>query len=206
MVEVRDMFRWPEGKRIGINSAGANILCKEHNSQLAILDDEIVKLANACADFWDDPKTSSVAIDATLIERWLLKVTVGLAAAGFLGDKMHPALSTARQLFGLDPLNERFALYGVSNISVTRKWNRSVSYVFLQNTGTGVVEGAIFLVNSLPIFAYIGDGNPEQALRSASEVAGIDVGQAKVSKRPPALYLKTLANEAKLTISFTRAG
>jgi hypothetical protein len=201
-VVVRDTLRWPEGKRIGINSAGANILCKAHNSQLGILDDEILKLANACAHFWDRQKPSSVTVSGTLIERWLLKVIVGLAAAGYVGERMHPALSIARQLFGLDPLNERFALYGLSNVSVTREWNRSVSYHFLQNNHTGEVEGAIFLVNSLPIFAYVGDGDPEAALRASGEVAGIDARQVKVAKRPNALYLKAPANDAVLTISF----
>jgi len=193
----------PDGKRIGINSAGAKILCRAHNAKLSVLDDEIVKLSNATAQHWDSPKTSSVAIDGSLIERWMLKVIVGVAAAGLIDGRRMLASDTAiHQLFALEPLNERFAVYGISVPSIVRDWNRSVSFHAIKRAGHDV-DMTLFLVNDLPLLAYTGDGNPQDALRSTEPVLGIDFSDANVIRRPRAMQLQSgEVPGARLTIEF----
>ena len=194
----------PDGKRIGINSAGAKILCGTHNSMLAVLDDEIVTLANATAQHWECPKTASVAINGRVIERWMLKLIVGIAAAGVIDRRPMIASDAAiRQLFGLEPLSERFALYGLSVPSLTREWNRSVSFHALKRPGQEV-DMTLFLVNDLPLLAYVGDEDPQGALRSAKSVAGIDVRNAGVIRRPRKMQLRHADSpDAPLTIEFS---
>jgi hypothetical protein len=194
----------PDGKRIGINSAGAKILCSRHNSMLSVLDDEIVRLANAAAEHWESPKTGSVAINGSLIERWMLKLIVGIAASGVIDRRpMIASDSAIRQLFGMEPLSERFALYGLSLPSLTREWNRSVSFHALKRPGHEV-DMTLFLVNDLPLLAYVGDQDPQESLRSAGSVAGIDVCNAGVIRRPRKVQLRhTDATDAPLTIEFS---
>jgi hypothetical protein len=194
----------PDGKRVGINSAGANILCAKHNSDLNVLDDEIVRLADACAEFYDSPRTSSIAINGVLIERWMLKYIFGSCAAGYInGQKMFPDELAVRQLFGLVPLNERFVLYGLRIPSVPREWNRFVSFTAFSRAGYDVDMG-LFLVNALPIFTFVGKGDPQEALRSVKDVRGMDVRNASVIRRPSAMQVRQPDDPgACLTIKFS---
>ena len=79
--------KWiPKGyaKSVGKNSLESNILCKEHNSNLSPFDTEIGKFVSAILeidkDFVNDQSQGGKRyfIDGTYIERWLVKVIVGL--------------------------------------------------------------------------------------------------------------------------------
>jgi hypothetical protein len=114
MVETFGMGA-PDGKRISLNSVGANILCRYHNSLLDSLDNAVGELADACGEFWRSGGMHSISINGTLIERWMLKYIFGASAAGYIGGKkMYPDEHAVRQLFGLDPLMDQFALSGVA--------------------------------------------------------------------------------------------
>jgi hypothetical protein len=194
----------PDGKRVGINSAGANILCTKHNSELNVLDDEIATLAHACAKFCDSPRTSSIAVNGILIERWMLKYIIGSCAAGYINSqRMLPATPVVRQLFGLDPIDERFVLYGLIVPLVPREWNRSVSFTAFKRPGHEVDMG-LFLVNALPMFTFVGEDDPQEALRSVKDIRGMDVRNASVIRRPRAMQVRQADSlDACLTINFS---
>ena len=200
MVETFGMGA-PAGKRISLKSVGANILCRNHNSQLNPLDDAIGELADALSEFWRCGGTQLISVDGTLIERWMLKYIFGASSAGYIdGKKMYPDERAVRQLFGLDPIMDRFALYGVALPSVHRIYNTSVSMRALAQFGREV-DLCLFAINALPLIAYTGDGDPQEALRSMKVIDEIDVRQAIVKKRPKLMQFDQ--PEGRLTINFS---
>jgi hypothetical protein len=192
----------PEGKRIGIDGAGARILCEVHNSQLNVLDDEIVKLSTAANDFLVTGVDAKVELIGIRIERWFLKFIVGTAEASWLpGGHMAAADQVVRQLFGLEPLDPNFALYGLSGMRRDPTWNKSVSAHFLRQ-GDREVDIALCVVNEIPLLFCAGVQHAQEALRSAETVAGYDVRQVVAQRHPEGLTMKRATGSGKLTIEF----
>jgi hypothetical protein len=190
----------PQGKRVGLNRLGARVLCSKHNSDLSILDDEIALLANACATFSASPSESIIQIRGPLIERWCLKVIVGSAAAGWVhGQRFEPSDETVRQLFGHEALPSRFALHGLNGVSRIQEWNRSVSWRWFKNRASDEIDMILLVVNELPLVFYTGDGDIEEAVRSA-EIEDYDLHSAKVIRRPRTMMLRQMKGGETLTI------
>lgn len=79
-------------KSIGKSSLTAGVLCTDHNSALSGFDSEIAKLVDAIfsidKDFQNDtPQGCAYTIDGTHIERWILKMLVGLVESGQIKQK-----------------------------------------------------------------------------------------------------------------------
>ena len=79
-------------KSIGKSSLTSGILCTDHNSALSGLDSEIARLVDAIfsidQDFQSDtPRGHACTIDGTHIERWILKMLVGLIESGQIKQK-----------------------------------------------------------------------------------------------------------------------
>jgi hypothetical protein len=189
----------PDGKRVGLSAAGANILCRHHNSLLNVLDDEIVRLANAVAEFRTSCANLSVQIQGPLIERWFLKFIVGIASASWLGDRLAPTDGVVRQLFGIEPLDPNFALFGLSGLKRNETWNRSVAVYFFRQ-GSREVDMALCVINELPLLFCPGVASPQEAFRSVGSAAGYDVTQVRVVRRPPALSMRLEGSESALGI------
>ena len=79
-------------KSIGKSSLTARMLCTGHNSALSGLDSEIAKLVDAIFSVDEDfrsnaPKSHSYKIDGSHVERWILKMLVGLVESGQIKQK-----------------------------------------------------------------------------------------------------------------------
>jgi hypothetical protein len=87
---------WPgiaDIKRVGVGALGSKILCKEHNYMLSPLDSAAGRFFEAIKRF-DAELTAGnsgpahVAVEGPLIELWLLKVALGLAAVNSKAGNM----------------------------------------------------------------------------------------------------------------------
>jgi hypothetical protein len=80
-----------EPKTVGLASLVARNLCREHNTALSPVDNEMRQLKVALKTILESPKLPvRVELDARLIERWLLKTTINLALQGAeLGARGH---------------------------------------------------------------------------------------------------------------------
>jgi hypothetical protein len=103
----------------------AKVLCRHHNSALSRLDASAATVISnlrryqTSLDNGEEPGSSSVAVDGSHFELWLLKVAFGLLAS----DQMRPPTSTAgparmrrhddtlRVLFGLRPWPRNWGMY-----------------------------------------------------------------------------------------------
>jgi hypothetical protein len=94
----------PSGQRIGIGSLASKIMCDKHNSALSALDAAAARLFGAVQRFDADlrdttnPATDSERLSGTKIERWLLKVGFGLAAANERTGRAQPIRDRGRML------------------------------------------------------------------------------------------------------------
>ncbi len=190
----------PDGKPISINSAGAKILCAKHNSDLSDLDVEIAKLTAAIGEYWRLGGDSSHTVNGRLVERWMLKYIVEVSAAGYPSSGVaHAGDAIVRQIFGLEPVFDQFALHGVVIGSVPRVWNTSVS---LEISGPIGEESdiALFSINSLPLLSYVGDCDVGAVFRSIGRIQGMDVSEAAVIRRPKTMVLTS--HNARLNLNF----
>jgi len=99
------------------NAEKSNILCRRHNSMLSPLDSSIGRVAKFQAASQDPAFNDRLYLDGHLLERWLFKSVVNLAAAGWLGqDKLKPAPGLVAAVFGRADFPLGAGLYTVDGI------------------------------------------------------------------------------------------
>jgi len=121
-------FSWcaEQEKKIGVNSATANILCRNHNSSLSQLDEAATAAVRAFEA--DDAPCTYPPINGRLFERWLLKTAINLS----FGESLHlgagiaqgqlgwPSPELLDAVFGDEPFPERTGAYFVLPCGVAR--------------------------------------------------------------------------------------
>jgi hypothetical protein len=139
-------------KVIGIASMTANILCTHHNSALHELDQVMLDFCKILKNFAENSLQENSAdlassIDCTLLERWLLKLALGLTYSQQIGPKSENAS------LPLDKWIKRLC-------NPTARWGLGEG-LYLANVGARDKTDNIFEV--LPL--GIGEGNKLASIR-----------------------------------------
>lgn len=150
----------PPGKAkiVGVESLGANILCRNHNSGLNDLDSAAVELFRVrikIDESFAKPSllqtTSKYQIDGILLERWILKVLAGLVLSGASeneGKKIKDSCSMNRELLingllkGRLPEGRGLSL-AVGKNSITSKNELVCGMVYAWNDPMKIVGGFV---------------------------------------------------------------
>jgi len=133
----------------------SNILCRRHNSLLSPLDSTIGKISNFQAQANDESFEGTLWLEGELLERWLLKIAVNTAAAGWLGpQKLLPSDDIVRAIFGLEPVPNKIGLYSVEGICPTHQPRGGASFKPINlKTPFGLIFGGAYIsVNGMPLF------------------------------------------------------
>ena len=182
--------------RIGINSLTANILCREHNSALSVLDSVAATLI-AFLRKARDPGPHQVELDGELLERWLLKTMINVLVAGWAdGRRWSPDGRLVEAIFGKREIPAELGMSMVERISQARG-DDGVSLTFLW-AGAGESErvpiGAHFCVEGLTLFMPL----HAHALAAARRDCGSGVHLESHLHRPALIRVDRNKGEAML--------
>ncbi len=140
------------------NAEKANILCRHHNSTLTELDQLAGKIANFQARANDEHFEDTLYVEGELLERWLLKTVVNVAAAGWAAPrKWHPSPEIVAAIFGHTPVPNGVGLFSVDGVDRNLRPQGGVSFTpILLNQSTGPqLLGAYVTVHGMPLFAAL---------------------------------------------------
>jgi len=150
---------------IGISSAVSKILCRAHNSELSVLDNEAKKLSDALIDFSTGKSPGIVHLDGAKFERWLLKVTLGYLAAGHtcLG-RLYPRVpDVIHALYGHIPLGSPIGMYSLVEVGSWPEHPREILFRELVATdpaGQARCVGAFISLHRVPFLFWFGGPFP----------------------------------------------
>lgn len=151
---------------IGLSSATAKILCVKHNSLLTDLDSEAKKLSDALDQFHAAKVgVFDVVINGPILERWLLKVTMGCLAGGYtgLGKQYASSGEVVGALFGRIPMSSPIGMYSMAGVErrtdVTKEWLFRALEV-RDPQGRSHAAGAFVALHGLPFLFYFGGPYP----------------------------------------------
>ncbi|WP_157627456.1 hypothetical protein [Variovorax boronicumulans] len=190
----------PDHTFIGLGSATANVLCVDHNSALSGLDSEAKKLSDALGEFHSAKAgETQVALDGSVFERWLLKVTLGHLAAGMtaVGKRYPLKAEVVAALFGLIPMAAPIGMYSMAGVERNSSFTKE--FLFRELTavdpmGQPRVIGAFIALHGLPFLFYLGGPFPIDGyfLRpdGTSYLDPYDCQNAKANFHPPSLFLR----------------
>jgi hypothetical protein len=137
----------------------SNILCKRHNTALALLDTEFGSFAETIRDF-DQGRAISVTrtFSGRMIELWMLKCLLGLSASKNIHGTLKPEcvnILFERQMWPAD-----WGLYSDTKVNSIYHTN-SLSVETLSHPDRKTVLGGKFVVQGLPFYLLLGKpGNP----------------------------------------------
>ena len=140
------------------NAERANILCRHHNSTLTELDQLAGKIANFQARANDEHFQDTLYVEGELLERWLLKTVVNVAAAGWAGRrKWLPSPDIVAAIFGHTPVPDGVGLFSVDGVDRNLHPQVGVSFTpILLNDAEGPrLLGAYVTVHGMPLFAAL---------------------------------------------------
>lgn len=137
----------------------SNILCRLHNSLLSPLDSAVGKVARFQAAANDEGFAESLYVEGELLERWLLKTAVNVAASGWMGMKWRPSEQIVRAIFGLEAVPNRMGLYSVDGIDPNHRPSGGASFtpIYLPSDHGNVFAGAYVTVHGMPLLASFFD-------------------------------------------------
>lgn len=138
----------------------SNILCRHHNSLLSPLDETIGQVARFQAEANEESFQGTLIVEGELLERWLLKTVVNVAAAGWLGQlKWAPSEDVVQAIFGLAPLPPRIGLYSVDGVDPNHRPSGGASFMplFLSAPFGQLLAGAYVTVHGMPLLASLHD-------------------------------------------------
>lgn len=174
---------------VGISSLKANVLCRNHNSLLSELDDEVGKLGKAIQNIKSKKGDVEIQLDGRRLERFLLKNAVGAIAGGWRGAKIYPGRDVIDGLFGLIPLPDNVALYGLSNVARLEFNPGGFAATWIQSPSETEEFGLLISVHDFPLLLSICLSNPQDALRNTSAYDKLDLRMVVCEKRPDQLTL-----------------
>lgn len=134
----------------------SNILCRYHNSLLSPLDATIGQVAQFQAKANEESFTDSLYIEGELLERWLLKTVINVAAAGWTGSKKWcPSADIVRAIFGCESVPNRFGLYSVDGLHPGHRPSGGASFTPIHMTSPHgpTFAGAYVTVHGMPLLA-----------------------------------------------------
>lgn len=143
------------------NAEKANILCRRHNSMLSPLDEVAGKIASFQAEANDENFDGSLYIEGELLERWLLKTVVNVAAAGWAGPrKWRPSPGIVSGIFGSAPIPNGLGLYSVDGVDPNHRPSGGASFtpIILNKPEDPQLGGAYITVHGMPLFAAFHTG------------------------------------------------
>ena len=191
----------PPDTSVGIDSLVAKILCEKHNSVLSPMDSEIKKLGDACLAFLRKPHASAVRVEGLLIERWLLKLTVGSIASGWLhGLKVNPPLGVVEALFGKRETPQSVGLFGLAGIGDEIRQREAVSFDFFLGRAVGSI-GFLSRIHGLPLLLSVCLDDPEGETNAQRALGGLVVSEAQLRRHPRELVMSD-CNGSKMSIYF----
>lgn len=159
---------------------GSKVLCKNHNSQLSALDTEALELFRtiAAADQLKDlaGRQSTKNLDGGLIERWLLKVFLGVRASGSGDDHTGARIPTdiperlVRIVFGKHAHPQGFGLFLDMEVGTTvRRPNVGVTFQSWMTEDGGPGYCTLDL-NRIHLFYPIRLGVPLRGIHRPAEI------------------------------------
>jgi hypothetical protein len=186
-----------EEKTIGIDSAVARVLCQHHNSMLSPLDTEAGKFTQvlrAHQRLYEQRSRTGVAdgyrrfaINAKLLERWMLKTIINVHIDGKLvigqgpGIQGQPTLALVKAAFGIDSPGGGFGMYVASHINMAINFAETLAIAPLILAGGNEIHGA--LLNVYGLFFYFNATEHQAIPTGAVEVLGIDWNKCQFAKR-----------------------
>jgi hypothetical protein len=137
------------------NAEKANVLCRRHNSLLSPLDQVAGKVAAFMASANEESFEQPLYIEGELLERWLLKTVVNVAAAGWTGArKLRPSPAIVAAIFGGSPVPNGFGLYSVDGIDPKHRPAGGVSFIpIVFDAKDPKLGGAYVSIHGMPLFA-----------------------------------------------------
>jgi len=147
------------------NAETANILCRRHNSLLSPLDAVAGKIAAFQAEANDENFHETLNIEGELLERWLLKTVVNVAAAGWAGQrKWAPAPDIVASIFGNSPVPNGLGLYSVDGVDPNHRPSGGTSFtpIFLNAPGDPQLGAAYVTIHGMPLFAAFHSDMPRR--------------------------------------------
>ncbi|WP_444914526.1 hypothetical protein [Microbulbifer sp. TRSA007] len=138
----------------------SNILCRHHNSILSPLDNVAGKIASFQAQSNEKEFEENLYIEGELLERWLLKTVINMAAAGWAGsEKWLPSPEIVEAIFGMRDIPNGYGLYSVDGIDPNHRPSGGVSCIpiHLPTPHEVILAGAYVSVHGMPLFASFHD-------------------------------------------------
>lgn len=132
----------------------ANILCAKHNSLLSPLDEVIGKVAAFQAAANEEAFEKSLYLEGELLERWLLKTVINIAAAGWIRPrKWLPSPPIVDAIFGKAEVPVELGLYSVNGVDPSHRPSGGVSFVpiVLKDPIDPQLAGAYLSVHGMPL-------------------------------------------------------
>lgn len=212
MVSFRGYSKILDDTPIALARAAPKILCSTHNSMLSPLDSEAIKLSDALGEFHAARSGHfEVQIDGPLLERWLLKVTLGYLASGQtpLGRRYPSSKNLVALLFGRAEIPPLLGLYAV--VGVDRHAEHTTEVLFRELTvvdpaGMTRLVGSFVTLHGVPFLLSL--GGPlfpieDYLLRpdGTSYLDPYDCTNARAVYRPPFVRLGD-AQEKQIEITF----
>jgi hypothetical protein len=148
---------------------GTRILCETHNSMLSPLDAEATTFFSAVRRFDEDlgrqqtATYESVIVEGALLERWLLKVAFGVAAArrrAGLDGSVRNEGEMINVLFGRATWPERWGLYAALELGQRLVPRGDVEVVTAVKPGTDEIWSLTAACKFLPLTLFL--GKPDQ--------------------------------------------
>ena len=134
---------------ISSESLKAKVLCKRHNEALTGLDASAGRLFKTLKSFQLGLASGWTLLAGEDIERWMLKLLIGLVVSGSICDllptkeKAIPPEPWLRILFGYDEMPEGWGLHFIENSKDEGAQMRVIGIRLFSHLETGVVAGII---------------------------------------------------------------
>lgn len=182
----------PLGKRLPLSALVANILCREHNSDLSALDSVAAKLFAECNESVTQLLSDKAAEGSVLllngydVERWFLKTLCGSIAAGIMQDVADREVpdDLVGALFGSSRLPGNAGLYVTGNLGATwRVEANNVGYAPLFGTSASKtsLDGVSMTLAGLE-FTLLTRAVPARATGALSETSIYRPGEIRLVK------------------------
>lgn len=142
------------------NAEKANILCRKHNSLLSQLDSVAGKIASFQAAANEEDFEETLYVEGELLERWLLKTVINVAAAGWTGPrKLLPSHEIVAAIFGQASIPSGLGLYSVDGVDPNHRPSGGVSFtpIFLKHPGDSQLAGAYVALHGMPLLLAFND-------------------------------------------------
>lgn len=189
---------------IGDDSPKSKILCKHHNSLLAVLDSEIAQVTGPILDFYSDRIERSMTVSGFRFERWLYKVSVNFMAAGYAdNERWNVDEAMVKFVFGQTTVSRPLGMH------MLREWKLEFGpppqhmgvrpVYFGHSPSDAVLVGAVVTYHGLSFLACL-DRDFESMLEARPQ--GFPISPELLSYRPAAAVVFSKSTGARFQLKF----